>query len=415
MLALALLSVTFTRDIAPILYKHCAPCHHPGAAAPFSLLTYADAAKRAALIAKVTSSRYMPPWKPVDGYGHFRGERRLADREIGTIRAWAASGAPEGDRAHLSRPPKFSAAWQLGVPDLVAEMPAPFPLPADGPDLYECFVIPLQAPQQRYVRAAEFRPGNAQAVHHALMFLDPLHTAAQRGSHYPCFGTPGFLPSGGLGGWTPGAGAIVMPPGTATTLHKNSDLIVQIHFHPTGKPESVRASVGLYFADRPPTRHLLDLPLVSRRIDIPPGASAYKASDYFTLPVDVDAVGIVPHAHYICKDMKGWATLPNGRKLWLIWIRDWDFNWQEQYHYATPIRLPAGTRLEMEFTYDNSDANPRNPNHPPRRVVWGPESTDEMAGLHVQAIPVRNSDLEELTQSLWGKLVRTLGTGGLRK
>ena len=413
MLAFLLLSVTFTRDIAPILYKHCAPCHHPGEVAPFPLLTYQDAARRAALIAKVTASRYMPPWKPEPGYGHFRGERRLTDREIETIRVWAQNDAREGNPAQQPPVPKFPTGWHLGVPDLTAEMPASFPVPADGADIYECFVIPLKAPRQQYVRAVEFRPGNAQVVHHALMFLDPMHTAARRGPHYPCFGTPGFLPSGGLGGWTPGAGPIVMPPGTATTLHKDADLIVQMHFHPTGKPEMVRTAVGLYFAEGPPVRHLLDLPLVSRRIDIPPGAPAYKASDYFTVPVDVDAVGIIPHAHYICKDMKGWAILPGGRKQWLIWIRDWDFNWQEQYRYAAPVRLPAGTRLEMEFTYDNSDANPRNPNHPPRRVVWGPESTDEMAGLHVQAIPVRNADLEELTQALWGKLVRTLGIGGL--
>ena len=415
MLALLLLPVTFTHDIAPILYRHCALCHHAGATAPFSLLTYRDASRRAALIAKVTASRYMPPWKPVEGYGHFRGARRLSESEIETIRRWADAGAPEGDRAQLPPAPEFPAGWQLGEPDLTAQMPQPFRVPADGPDLYECFVIPLRAPQDRWVRAVQFRPGNAQVVHHALMFLDPMHTAQRRGAHYPCFGTPGFLPSGGLGGWTPGTRAIEMPPGTAIRLHQGSDLIVQIHFHPTGKPEAVRASIGLYFAARPPARHLLDLPLVSRRIDIPPGASAYKASDYFTLPVDVDAVGIIPHAHYLCRDMKGWAILPGGRKRWLIWIRDWDFNWQEQYHYAAPVRLPAGTRLEMEFTYDNTEANPHNPNHPPRRVVWGPGSADEMAGLHVQAIPVRNADLEELSQALWGKLVRTLGAGGLRR
>ena len=243
-------------------------------------------------------------------------------------------------------------------------------------------------------------------VHHALMFLDPMHIARRHASSYSCFGTPGFLPSGGLGGWSPGSAPIVMPPGTATTLYKDTDLVVQIHFHPTGKPEPVRASVGIYFTDQLPTRHLVDIPLVSRRIDIPPGATAWKASDSFELPVDIEAVGIIPHAHYICKDMQGWAILPGGRKQWLIWIRDWDFNWQEQYHYATPMKLPAGTRVFMEFTYDNSEANPHNPNHPPRRVEWGAESTDEMAGLHIQAIPARNADLEELGRALWGKLMR---------
>jgi hypothetical protein len=406
MLAFLLLPLTFTHDIAPILYKHCAGCHHPGEVAPFSLLTYADVAKRAALIADVTGSRYMPPWKPVAGYGHFRGERRLTEVEIAKIRQWADDGAPEGDPAHLPPVPKFPAGWQLGQPDLVAQMPEPFIVPADGPDVYQCFVIPLPIAQQKFERAAEFRPGNAQVVHHALMFLDPMHIARRHASSYSCFGTPGFLPSGALGGWSPGSAPIVMPPGTATTLYKDTDLVVQIHFHPTGKPEPVRAAVGIYFTDQAPTRHLVDLPLVSRRIDIPPGATAYKASDSFELPVDVEAVGIIPHAHYICKEMQGWAILPGGRKQWLLWIRDWDFNWQEQYHYARPLKLPAGTRLFMEFTYDNSAANPHNPNHPPRRVRWGAESTDEMAGLHIQAIPAPNADLEELGRALWGKLMR---------
>jgi len=407
MLAFLLLSVTFSRDIAPILYKHCAGCHHPGQVAPFSLLTYEDAARRGKLIAKVTADRYMPPWKPEPGYGRFQGERRLGADEIQKIAQWALAGAPEGDPRQLPPPPKFAAGWQLGPPDLVAQMPKPFTVPADGPDLYQCFVVPLPVAELKYERAVEFRPGNAQVVHHALMFLDPMHSARHNGTSYPCFGTPGFLPSGALGGWSPGSAAIVMPPGTATKLYKDTDMVLQLHFHPTGKPETVQASVGLYFTAQAPTRHLVDIPLVSRNIDIPPGATAYKASDSFELPVDIDAVGIIPHAHYICRDMKGWAILPGGRKVWLIWIRDWDFNWQEQYHYQSPIRLPAGTRVFMEFSYDNSDANPHNPNHPPRRVEWGPDSTDEMAGLHIQAIPVRESDLDELGRALWGKLVRT--------
>jgi hypothetical protein len=348
----------------------------------------------------------MPPWKPEPGYGQFQGERRLSPAEIEKISQWAAAGAPEGDPARLPPAPKFTAGWRLGEPDLVAEMPKPFIVPADGPDLYQCFVIPLPVGEQKYERAVEFRPGNAQVVHHALMFLDPLHAARRNGTTYPCFGTPGFLPSGALGGWSPGSAAIVMPPGTATTLHKGTDMVLQLHFHPTGKTEPVRASVGLYFTRKPPWRHLVDIPLVSRRIDIPPGATDYKASDSFELPVDIDAIGIIPHAHYICRDMKGWAILPGGRKHWLIWIRNWDFNWQEQYRYKAPLRLPAGTRVFMEFSYDNSESNPHNPNHPPRRVQWGPESTDEMAGLHIQAILARESDLEELGRALWGKLVR---------
>jgi hypothetical protein len=201
----------------------------------------------------------------------------------------------------------------------------------------------------------------------------------------------------------------LFPDGAPATLRKGADLVVQIHFHPTGKPESEQASLGLYFSDKPPQKKLADVALGSRRIDIPPGDRSYKITDHFTLPIDVEAVGIIPHAHFICKDMKGLARLPDGTTKWLIWIKDWDFNWQEQYHYAKPIHLPAGTRLEMEFTYDNSDQNPRNPNHPPKRVVWGPGTTDEMAGLHIEVIPDRMDEMPILGQALWGKIMRSVG------
>src|SRR5689334_299819 len=184
MLAFLLLSVTFTRDIAPILYKHCAGCHHPGEVAPFSLLTYQDAARRAQLIAKVTADRYMPPWKPEPGYGHFQGERRLSAAEIAKIGQWAAAGAPDGDPAYLPPAPQFSTGWQLGPAVLVAQRPGHCVVAADGADLYQCFVIPLAVTEQKFERAVEFRPGNAQVVHHALMFLDPMHSARRNAASY---------------------------------------------------------------------------------------------------------------------------------------------------------------------------------------------------------------------------------------
>lgn len=406
--------LTFARDIAPILYRDCASCHRPGGAAPFSVSSYQDAARRAALIASVTASRYMPPWKPQAGYGNFKGERRLTGSDIAVLREWADGGAPQGDPAHLPPPPRFPEGWQLGQPDLIAKLPQPFSVAADGPDVYQCFVIPLGVRQDSYVKALEFQPGNRQLVHHALFFADPSGAARRRdaadpGMGYRCFGTPGFLPARGLGGWTPGAGPIEFPEGASAVLPKGSDLVLQLHLRRTGKPEMEQSSLGLYFTDTPPQKRIVDIPLGSNRIDIPPGERAYKVTDQFTLPVDVEAVGIIPHAHYICKDMKGWAVLPGGTKKWLIWIADWDFNWQEQYRYQTPVSLPAETRLEMEFTYDNSDENPRNPNHPPKRVLWGPDLTDEMAGLHLQVIPVRMSELPTLTQALWGKMMRTVG------
>jgi hypothetical protein len=401
--------VTFTRDVAPILYRHCASCHRPGEAAPFALLTYADAAKRAALIAKVTASRSMPPWQPAPGYGTFQGDPRLSAADIATLRQWAEAGAPEGDRAQLPPALHFTSVWRLGPPDLMVKMLHPFRVPAAGPDIYQCFVIPLPLDRDRYVRAVEFRPQARRAVHHALFFLDSSHAAREHGESYPCMGVPGIIPSGSLGGWTPGALPVRMPDDIPAVIHKGDTLVMQVHYHPTGKAETDQSKLGIYFTDHPPRRQLMDIALGSHQIDIPPGDRDYQVRDHFTLPVAVEAIGIIPHAHLICKDMKGWAILPDGKKEWLIWIRDWNARWQEQYWYAKPLKLPAGTRLEMEFTYDNSADNPRNPNHPPKQVVWGPGMKDEMAGLHVQVIPGNAADAHELGLSLWGKVVRMVG------
>jgi mono/diheme cytochrome c family protein len=401
---------TFTRDVAPILYQHCAVCHHAGQVAPFPLLTYADAARRARLIADVTASRYMPPWKPVAG--HFQNERRLTVAEIDTLRRWAASGTPEGDPKLAPPVPQFTSDWALGNPDLVIQLPKPFAVPAEGPDLYQCFVAPSGVPADRYIRAFEFRPSNPKVVHHSLIFTESSGVARQIAGPtgtYPCFGSIGTLWTSAVGGWSPGNVPMAMPEGTGVWLPRKADLVIQIHYHPTGKAEEDQSSVGLYFADKPPIRHLVDVGLSSRHIDIPAGETSYKVRDHFTLPVDVDAVGIIPHAHYVCRRVEGWAILRTGKRISLIRIDDWDFNWQDQYRYVRPLRLPADTRLEMELTYDNSESNPRNPNHPPKRVVWGPGVTDEMAGLHIQAIPVREEDMHELGLSLWGKVMREAG------
>ncbi|MBV9503372.1 MAG: ascorbate-dependent monooxygenase [Acidobacteriia bacterium] len=407
--------VTFSHDVAPVLYHHCATCHHAGAVAPFPLITYADAARRADLIAAVTANRYMPPWLPAAP--RFAGERRLTDAEIALLARWAAAGAPEGDPAETPPAPHFPEGWSLGAPDLEAEIPSPFQVPAEGPDLYRCFSVRLPHHAQHYVRAIEIRPGDPKVVHHALLFQDVTGTARKRdaGSGYDCFGTPGFLPARGLGGWTPGSGAITMLPGIAETLYAEADLVIQVHYHPTGRPETDRTRLALYYTSEKPRRHLIDVGLTSNRIDIPPGARDFRVTDHFTLPVDVDLLGIIPHAHYIARDMLGYAVLPDGTRRTLIHIPDWNFNWQEQYRYSAPIRLPSGTRVEMEFTYDNSEANPRNPNHPPRRVIYGPASTDEMAGLHLQVAPARESELEELDQAIWGKMMRMLGGGVYRQ
>ena len=407
--------VTFSHDVAPILYRRCAPCHHSGGVAPFSLLTYQDAAKRAQSIATVTRQRVMPPWLPAAP--HFRDERRLSNAEMATLSHWAAAGAPAGNLSAAPAAPHFRDGWQLGEPDLEAKMALDFAVPADGSDLYRCFVAPMTIAQDHWVRAVDMRPGNPQVVHHAILFEDISGTARKRdtGSGYDCFGTPGFLPARGLGGWTPGSLPYQAPDDMPELLHAHADLVLQVHYHPFGRAVTDRTAVALYFTDRKPTRHAQDIPLGSNRIDIPPGDRAYKVTDHFSIPVDVDVIGINPHAHYICKDMLGYAVLPNGTRRTLLHIPDWNFNWQQQYLYPTPGRLPAGTDLAMEFTYDNSDDNPRNPSHPPRRVVWGPSSTDEMAGLHIAVVPVDPDDEDDLSNALWGKMIRATQGGGLRR
>ncbi len=262
---------TFSHDVAPVLYRQCAACHRPGGVAPFSLLTYADAAKRARLIATVSAKRYMPPWLPAAP--RFSHERKLTDAEIAMLARWAAAGAPEGNRAETPAPPQFAEGWQLGKPDLEAEMRASFDVPADGPDLYQCFALPAAIEREQWVRAIDIRPGNPKVVHHALLFEDISGTARRRdsGGGYPCFGTPGFLPARGLGGWTPGAVPFQTPDGAPELLNAHADLVLQVHYHPSGKPEVDRTRIALYFTDQKPRLHLTDIPLDSNRIDIPAG------------------------------------------------------------------------------------------------------------------------------------------------
>ena len=414
----------YGRHVAPILDRHCVPCHRAGHVAPFALDTYASARAHARTIAAVTARRYMPPWKASHLVGaELAGERRLTAAEIATLHSWAVTGTLEGAPVSAAKAPQAPQDWALGPPDLVLEMPEPFAVAAVGQDVYQCFVIPTSLPASRWVKSFEFAPGSRRAVHHALFFLDTSGRARERdaaepGPGYRCFGLPGFLPTASLGGWSPGNGAYEMPAGTALPLRKSADLVLQVHYHVTGVPALDRSRLALYFSSTPPTKSLFDVALASRQIDIAPGDRAYRVRDAITLPVAVDLLGVIPHAHYLARQMRAWAILPpvlaTGRRQNLFEVLDWDFNWQQNYRYLRPIHLPADTRLEMEFVYDNSSENPRNPSRPPQRVEWGPETTDEMAGLHFQVVPANPADGAELAQTLWGKLIRFIGAGGLR-
>ncbi len=375
--------VTYARDIAPIFQANCVQCHRDGEVAPFPLVSYADTAKRAGQLARVTRSRFMPPWKPEADFGHFLDERRLTDRELALIDAWAQAGAPEGQAADLPPAPQFTDGWQIGEPDLVVKMPEPFEIPADGRDVFRNFVIPSGADEEKLVAAVEFRPGNRRIVHHAIFYLDTSGVARKKdeadpGPGYASFGGPGFVPSGSIGGWAPGGTPQVLRDGMGRPLQKNCDIVIQIHYHPSGKPEVDQSSVGIHYVKAKSTKSAMAIMVVDRRLYIPAGEPDHRMAGSYTLPHDVTFVSITPHMHLLGREMKATATLPDGNVQPLIWIKDWNFNWQDQYQFSQPLRLPKGTRLDVSARYDNSDKNPLNPNTPPKEVTWGEQTPDEM-------------------------------------
>ncbi|WP_435018775.1 ascorbate-dependent monooxygenase [Tundrisphaera sp. TA3] len=401
---------TYAREVAPILWKNCAGCHRPGEVGPFSLLTYPDAAKRADFLKQITAERAMPPWKPEPGFGEFHDVRRLTDGEIATIAAWADAGAPEGNPADLPTPPTFPDGWQLGTPDLVLEMSEPFEVPAGGRDVQRCFVIPIPTDSDRTVAAVEFRPGNARVVHHAIFYLDSNGAArrkdeAEPGPGYKAFGGPGIIPTGGLGGWAPGAMVRRLPEGTGKYLRKGSDLVLQVHYHPDGKPELDRSTVGIYFTREPARTIVGGLAVRSRGINIPAGAKEHKVhAESQPLPVPVSVIGLFPHMHNLGREMKVVAEVPGADPIPLIWIKDWDFNWQGQYQYVEPVRLPRGTVIKLDAVYDNSEGNPKNPSSPPIAVHWGEQTTDEMCLLGIQVTADTPADLRKIVASAAGRL-----------
>lgn len=383
---------TFTRDIAPILFDKCASCHRPNQIGPFSLLTYADARKRATQIATVTEERVMPPWMPHPEWGEFSKARTLDDRQIAVLKGWSEAGTPEGNAADLPPLPKFKDGWQLGEPDLILKMPKPFVVPAEGRDVYVHFVFPLDFDKDKYLRGIEIMPGNRRVAHHAAGLLDASGTARKRAAKVGGSYTgndPGFLPAGFTPGFVPGQEAAFFKEGEAITIKKGTDYMLQMHYHPVGTEQADQTMVGLYFTDQKPKRGLSMFLLGSTEIDMPPGEKAYKRSDAYRLLVDYEVRTIWAHMHLIGKQAKVWAELPDGTTRKMLWIDNWDFNWQDTYGYKQPFVLPKGTLVKAEFLWDNSADNPRNPFTPPQRIVEGEQSTNEMGGLIIGGLPVK--------------------------
>jgi hypothetical protein len=408
---------TFHRDVAPLLQQHCATCHRPGEVAPFSLLSFADAKKRAGQIVERVDAGAMPPWIPTHESLPFEGERRLDDAAKNTLRARFAAGALEGDAADAPPAPTFPDGWQMGKPDLVLEMPEAFVVPADGPDLFRNFVVPSGLQQGRWIRAIELRPDNRRVVHHAEILVDKTSSARRLDAREPGVGFSGQTagqagkPEGYFLGWTPGKIAREHPRGGAWRLAPGSDLVLQLHLVPTGKSESLRVKIGLWFAAAPPSLHPVLARLGSTTIDLPAGEARYAIEDSFVLPVDATLISIYPHAHYLAKLMNADAVFADGTRLAILRIDDWDFSWQDEYRLKQALALPSGTRLEMRYVYDNSAANPRNPKSPPSRVLYGPNSSDEMGDLWLALLAKNPTDTELLEQALARKDLRAHQAG----
>jgi len=417
----ALPPVTFNRDIAPILYRTCARCHRPAEAGPFSLLTYADAKSHARQIAEVTKRRFMPPWLPEPNELKFADELRLSDSEIARIQAWVEQGAVEGEPSDLPPMPKFAEGWQLGKPDVILKAARPYALPASGSDNYWNFVFRAPVDRTRWLKAMEIRPGDKRLVHHANVLVDRQQNG-RRQEQEPGAGFGGmeltieseaFDPDSHFLFWKPGSIPYVEPDGMALRLDKGTDLILNAHLQPSGKAETIQPTLGLYFTDKPATAHPILLQLENDRLlDIPAGDKHFVVTDEFTLPVDVDVLAIYPHAHYLGKDLQAIAKFPDGRSETLIHIPDWNLNWQAVYRYAQPVELPKGTTISMNFSYDNSDDNVRNPNDPPQRVRAGNRAADEMAHLWLQVLPENSAQKKEDPRIL---IVEAMARHNLRK
>ena len=422
--------VTYNKDVAPILYEHCATCHRPigdeplktvslrsdspndpicVAGAPFSVLDYASVRAHAASIVAAVTRRAMPPWLPQGAHGEFLNERGLTDEQIALIRTWVEEGSPEGRSADTPPVPQFAGGWQLGKPDLVVTIPEAYVLHPGARDVFRNFVIPVSVPSTKYVRAVEFRADNPRVLHHATVAIDPDRVSRRldRAEAGPGFATmPDEDQVRSVYGWSPGKVPVLESPDTAWSLDPGTDLVVELHMIAGTQPVTVQPSIGLFFADRPPTRAPIAIKLESKSIDIPAGDANYVIEDSYTLPADVDVLSVYPHAHYLAKEMRGTATLPDGSTRSLIWIPQWDFRWQDEYRYRTPLFLPRGTTLKMRFTYDNSTANRNNPRPVPAHIVWGPKSTDEMGALWLEVVPRRREDAGVLARDYTVRALR---------
>ncbi len=379
-------AVTYARDAAPVLNRHCVTCHQPGGAGPVSFADSATASAWAANIKSAVTDGRMPPWKPTSNHGMYHNERRLAKEEIETLARWADAGAPAGDLSAAPAPPiKAGGGWVLGEPDAVLKVETPFEVEAKGRDVYRCYVLRTNFGENKWIAAVEVRVGNPRVVHHIISYLDTLGQAqakdrADEAPGYKSNGAgPGILPTGTLGGWAPGNFPRRLPEGVAHELPRGAAIVLETHYHKSGRPEVDRGTeIGLYFAKGPVRKQVRYRVIMNRRFTIPAGEAAHEISATWRVGEDVHALDVMPHMHLLGREARVSARLPDGRERDLVSIRDWDFNWQETYQFKEPLPLPRGTVVTHRAVYDNSDRNPVNPSRPPKPARWGEQTTDEM-------------------------------------
>lgn len=411
-------AVTYAEHVAPVLQQYCENCHRTGGIGPFALQSFDQARLWADDIRQFTANRQMPPWLPEDGAGEFHNRRAMPADAISMIDKWVESGCAEGDLSKLPPARHYSDDWAFGTPDLIVRPGEPFQVPADGKDIYRCFVIPTDFDVDQFVQAVEVRPGNSRVVHHVIVFLDTSRRSEQLDAKDPgpgystSAGFPGFLPAGGLGGWAPGNLPRKLPDGVAKVLPAKARLVVQVHYHPSGKVEVDQTEIGIFFNKEKVTRVVRVIPVMPfggpwSGMRLPAGDDNAEVRCTITLPRDGMALNVTPHMHLLGKDMALTATLPDGEVLPLLKLRRWDFNWQESYQYREPVLLPKGTKLDLVAHFDNSESNPANPNRPPKDVHWGENTVDEMCIAFLELVPVAEAtSANDLKAPTPGELLR---------
>lgn len=378
-------SVTFSKDVAPILQKNCQGCHRPGEAAPMSLRTYQEARPWARAMKQAVLAKKMPPWFADAQYGHFRNDRSLPQKDIDTLVSWVDAGAPEGDPKDLPQPVAFIDGWNIGQPDMVLEMPEPFQVPASGTIEYQYVVLPYKFTEDRWVQMAEVRPGNRAMVHHVIAYIRDGSSKWMRDKKpgelfVPEADANGNRPSLNgdlLSGFAPGLPPSILEPGQGRLIKAGSDIVLQLHYTANGHPGEDRTKVGVVFCKQAPHERVMTLAASNSKFTIPPGDPNYQVDASFELGHDAKLSALLPHMHLRGKDFQYRLVYPSGETETILRVPHYDFGWQLWYQPVSDIVLPKGTQIAATAHFDNSVNNPHNPDST-KAVTWGDQSWEEM-------------------------------------